>query len=392
MVAMRFASTLSVIICVLLAAGCQSNKNKQEVVQKWASARAAVQGSLAAERYKLGNLEDARKAVDEAIKLDPLNADFHILSARIYMERNQLEAADQELAVARKLAPRRAEPDYLGGIVYQRWQKLNLALEAYTQACEKAPGELPYVMARAEILVQLDRVADAQQLLEGKLTYFEYSGPMRDLLGTIYLQQGKKQEAIDTLHQATVLAPDDMAIREHLARAYFAAGQYREALQQLNLLFKSESSQKRADLYMLKGECHLQLEQFYDSRTALEKSLELNASSVPALLSLAKTAIRLNDFDRAQICIRRALAIEPENAQVHLALGYLRMRQQQFTEALAAFEKASGLDPQDAVAICMIGLVHEKMGRSDVALQWYGKALQVKPGDPLANALISRAK
>jgi Flp pilus assembly protein TadD len=113
---------------------------------------------------------------------------------------------------------------------------------------------------------------------------------------------------------------------------------------------------------------------------------------VPALLSLTKTAVRLNDIDRAQICIRRALAIEPENPQVHLALGYLQMRQQKYPDALASFEKAASLDPKDPVAVCMIGLVHEKTGRSDVALQWYGKALQIRPGDALANALISRAK
>jgi tetratricopeptide (TPR) repeat protein len=392
MTAMRKDSVLSLVICVLLVAGCQSNKNKQEVVQRWAAARAAVQGSLASERYKLGNLDDARKAVNEAIKLDPMNVDYHILSARIDIERNQLDAADQELAIARKLAPHRPEPDYLGGIVYQRWQKANLALEYYTKACEKAPGELSYLMARAEMLIQLDRVSDAQQLLESKLSYFEYSGPLRDLLGTIYLQQGKSKEALDMLHQATVLSPDDMAIREHLARASFAAAQYREAMQSVNQILKVEAYQKRADLHMIRGECLLHLEQFAESRAALEKSLELNPSSVPCLLSLAKTSIRLNDLDRTQICVRRALAIEPENAEIHLVAGYVGMRQERYQEALASFEKAAGIDPQDPVALCMVGLVHEKMGQLDIAMQWYGRALQAKPGNPLANALMSRSK
>lgn len=390
--ATRLASILTVFVCVLLAAGCQSNKNKQEVVQKWAAARAAVQGSLAAERFKLGNLEDARKAVDEAIKLDPTNANFRILSARIHMERNQLEQADQELAIARKLAPRRPEADYLGGIIYQRWQKPNLALELYTAAHEKAPGELAYVMARAEMLMQLNKVADAQQLLESKLTYFEYSGPMRDLLGTIYLQQGKKKEATEMFHQATVLSPEDQAIREHLMRAYFASGQYREAIDQIEMMQRTESQQKRADLYMLKGECYLQIDRLREARAALEKALDLNPSSVPALLALTKVAIRLNDADRAQVCIRRALALEPQNAQVHLAAGYVKLQQKQYQEALAAFEKAADLDSKDPVALCMVGLTHERMGKQDVALQWYGKALQLKPDDALAKSLMARTK
>lgn len=392
MIAKRFTCVVCMVIAAMLSAGCESGKHKQEVVQRWASARASVQGSLAAERFKLGNLDDARKAIDEAIKLDPMNADFHILSARIYMERNQLEPADQELAVARKLAPRRPEPDYLSGIVYQRWQKPNLALDYYTKASEKAPGELAYLMAKAEMLLQLNRDLEAQQLLEGKLTYYEYSGPMRDLLGQLYMQQGKKTEGLAMLHQASVLATDDLTIREHLARACFSGGQYRDCLQQVDLLLKDASLQKRPDLYLLRGECLLHLEQFADARSALQKSLDLNASSVPTLLSMTKVAIRLNDLDRAQICIRRALAIEPDNAQVYLSSGYVQMRLDHLPEALAAFEKAASLDAQDPVAICMIGLVHEKMGRPDLALEWYGKALQLKPNDPLAKALVSRSK
>ena len=392
MTAKCFPWIVCLLVTAMLSAGCESGKNKQEVVQRWASARAAVQGSLAAERFKLGNLDDARKAVDEAIKLDPLNADYHILSARIYIERNQLEAADQELAVARKLAPRKPEPDYLSGIIYQRWQKANLALEYYTKASEKAPGELAYLMAKAEMLVQLNRDLEAQQLLEGKLTYFEYSGPMRDLLGTIYMQQDKKTEGIAMLHQASVLAADDLTIREHLARACFSDAQYRDCQQQIDLLLKDASMQKRSDLYLLKGECLLHLDQFLEARSAVEKSLDLNASSVAALLSMTKIAVRLNDLDRAQISIRRALAIEPDNAQVYLSSGYVHMRLDRLPEALAAFEKAASLDPQDPVAVCMIGLVHEKMGRPDLALQWYGKALQLQPNDSLAKALISRSK
>ena len=108
--------------------------------------------------------------------------------------------------------------------MYQRWQKPNLALDYYTKASEKAPGELAYLMAKAEMLLQLNRDLEAQQLLEGKLTYYEYSGPMRDLLGQLYMQQGKKTEGIAMLHQASVLAGDDLTIREHLPEPALPVG------------------------------------------------------------------------------------------------------------------------------------------------------------------------
>lgn len=386
------ALALSLVLTGLSATGGCAKTNKKEAYHQWNAARAGVQGSLAAERYKLGSLDDARKAVDEAIKLDPENPTYHLLSARIYIEKNQLEQADQELASVRKVAPKNAEADYLAGIIYQRWQKPQLALDYYSQACEKAPGELQYLMARSELLVQVGKMDEAITLIESKLTYFEYSGPLRDLLGGLYMQQGKTPQAIEALHQASVLAPDDSVIREHLMRAYFKGSAYRDCLTQIDLLLKGEEFQKRADIYMLQGECQLQIGQFDAARQSLETSLEKNPSSIPARLSLAKVAIRKNDLDRADVALRGAAALDPNEPQVHLGLGYLRMRQQRWPDALSAFERAAELDPKDPVAICMVGLVYEKMGKPDAAMTQYGKALQMNPDNKLAKQLLSKAK
>jgi len=372
--------------------GCQSGKQRKEAYAHWNSARGGVQGSLAAERYKLGNLDDARKAADEAIKLDPTNASYRVLSARIHIERNQLEAADQELATARKLAPTNGEPDYLSGIVYQRWQKPQLALDYYAIACEKSPAELQYLMARVEMLVQLKRNEDAISLLEGKMTFFEYSGPLRDMLGGLYQQRGELPKATEMYLQATILSPDDPLIREHLAMSYFKASNYRDCMDQIDRLLKLEDYQKRADLYMLKGECHLQRNQLREARAALETSLEQNPSSVPALLTMSKVAIRTNDLDRAELSLRKAMSLEGNQPQVFLGMGYLRMKQQRWDDALAAFEKASKLDPKDAIAVCMSGLVLEKKGNPDEAMRYYGRALQINPNEELAKTLLSKAK
>lgn len=377
---------------LLTVAGCQSGKRKAEVYKHWNSARASVQGSLAAERYKNGNLDDARKAVDEAIKLNPEDASFRVISARIHIERNQLEAADRELATGRKLDPKNAEIDYLSGIVYQRWQKPELSLDYYAMANEKAPGELPYLMARCEMLVNMNRLEEATVLLEHKLAFFEYSGPMRDMLGMLYLEAGRTADAVKMLEQATILAPDDTTIRERYVRALYRNGNYREALSQVGRLLPEDRYKDRADLYLLKGEAHIHLEQWRDARFALETALDKQPTLVPALLSLAKASLKMNDLDRTEICFRRAVAIQPENPQVHLGIGYMRLQQSRWDDAMKAFQKAASLDRTDPVALCMIGLTYEKSGKPDEAMSYYGKALQLSPTDPLAKQLLSRLK
>ena len=377
---------------MLVAGGCEAGRSKKEATQHWEATRASIQASVATERYKLGNLDDARKAINDAIKLDPQKAAYRLLSARIYIERNQLESADAELTVARGSEPNNGEVEYLAGVIYQRWERPQLALEHYIQACAKTPGELAYLMARAEMLVQLDRLDEAVRLLEERVTYYEYSGALRDMLGELYLQQNKLPQAIESLHQAMILSPDEPAIREHLARTQFRAGKYRECLEQIDQLFRNPLIQKRADLLLIKGECHIQLEQWREARAALESSLEQNASSVAALLALGKVALKTNDLERADITARKAMALAPEDARVHLALGFVRLKQQQWDDALGAFQKAKTLDPKDPVALCLIGLTYEKSGQHDQAMTYYGLALQIKPDDPLASRLMNHAK
>src|SRR5204863_6152615 len=141
---------------------------------------AAVLASLARDQYQTGNLERARQSINEAIRMDPENAGHRVISAKLAIEQAQLELAEKELRLARQFDPKNAEADYLSGVVYQRWQKPELAYEFYNHASEKAPAELAFLMAKAEMLVQMDRGPEALKLLQEKVIYFEHSATIRD--------------------------------------------------------------------------------------------------------------------------------------------------------------------------------------------------------------------
>ena len=126
-------------------------------MQKWNDARSAVLVGLAQDQYEHGSFDKSRSTLDQAIAMTPESGQAHILSAKLYIEGGQLEAAERELAIARQMAPASAEADYLSGVVYQRWQQPERALEFYQHAADKAPAELAYIMAKAEMLVAMGR-------------------------------------------------------------------------------------------------------------------------------------------------------------------------------------------------------------------------------------------
>jgi Flp pilus assembly protein TadD len=387
------ARTIAVILVLMVAAGCQSKKptQREEAKQQWNAARASVMFSLAKGQYEAGHFERSRKTVDEALLLDPKNVPLHILSAKLAIEQGELELAEKELALTREIDPRNAEVDYLSGVIFQRWQQPQRAHDFYASASEKAPAELAYVLARAEMLVLMDRSDDALRLLQQRVVYFEHSAAVRDAVGQLLMQEGRYPEAIDMLRQASILATDDLAIREHLALALYFGRQYREAVDVLSRLLRDESYEKRADLFTALGESQLQLGRPRDARTSFETAAALDPLSPQIALSLGKAAVQLNDLRRAEISLRRATALDPYNSEAHLMMGYLRLRQSQLPEALASFRRAHQLDPGDTVSLCMLGYVLERMGEHEQAMAHYGRALQLRPHDDLATRLMAGA-
>jgi Flp pilus assembly protein TadD len=379
------------VLIALSTAGCQNakKKNSKEATARWNRARANVMYSLAKDQYKAGTFDKCRKTLDDALKMDTQNAQLRTLSGKLAIEQGQLELAERELEVARKFAPNDPEAYYLSGVVYQRWEKPERAYEFYTAANDRAPNELPYVLARAEMLVDLNRSDEALSLLTDKVQYFENSAPIRDAAGQLLTQKGKYKEAVEMFRQASVLEEEDPSFRERLGLALYYDKQYKEAGEVLSKLVAKEGYAGRADLLSALGECQLQTGQFRDARHTFENATKATPSNAKAWLGLGKAAMEMKDFRRAELAMKKSQTLEPTSAEAHLLQGYLRLRQNRMKEALAAFQKSSTLDPKDAVSVCMVGYVYEKTGRSDLAMKYYGKALKLKPNDPLASQLMA---
>jgi tetratricopeptide (TPR) repeat protein len=390
---MKMQQIAVLVGAVLFVAGC-GNEAKQPTphqagVASWNAARSAVMIGLAKDQYDAGQLDKARQTINDALKLSPEDASARVLSARIAIEQSQLELAEKELRLARQFDPKSAEADYLSGVVYERWQKPDLAFDFYSHACEKAPSELAYLLAKAEMLVSMEKPHEALKMLQDRVVFFEHSAAIRDAVGELLVGEKRYTDAVDMLREASILTPDDQGIREHLAMAYFYSHQYGNALESLNRLVTQDKFSHRADLQAAIGECEAELGEYREARAAFESATQLDAGNAAWWVGLAKAALQCTDYQRCEVSLHRAQAIEPQNSQAFLLLGCLRLRQDRLADALVAFNKVSSRDNADALSLCMSGYVLQKLGRKQEALEDYNKALQREPNDPLARQLMA---
>lgn len=376
---------------LILMVGCQQNRKSQNqaATEQWNRARAGVQYGLAKQQYETGNFDKSRESVQQGLKLEPNNPALRILSAKVAIEQGQLELAEKELERARTAAPSNAEADYLSGVVYQRWQRIQTAYDFYTSASDKAPAELAYLLARSEMLVAMDRAPEALALLKEKVVYFEHSGAIRDAVGQLLMQRGAYVEAASILREASILSEDDLNIREHLGLALYYSGNYSAAQDVLDRLVQQDGYTERFDLLLALGECQMNTGRLRDARSNFETAARLRPESAAAWRALGQSALAAGDLKRAEISIRRGLALEEQSSQGHLLLGYVQLRQNRLGEALESFRRANRLDSADTVSLCMIGYTFEKSGEGSRAVAYYRQALRMRPDDKLAAQLLA---
>lgn len=382
----------STVLLLLSLGACSTAKEptaQESARRQWNDAQSSVLIGLASDQYQNADFDKSRSTIDQAIRLSPTNAPAHILSAKLYIEGGQLELAEGELNVARRLDPGSAETDYLCGVIYQRWQQPQRALECFQYACDKAPSELAYLLAKAEMLVAMDRRDQALSLLQAKVAFFEHSGAIRDEVGLLLVQQGRYPEAIEMFRRGTILASDDLTIKEHLAMALFCNGQYSEAAGLLSDLLSDPQYAHRSDLMITLGECQLQSASPGDAVVTFQEASQISPDSSGVWLGLGRAELQLNNLRRSELALRHGLAVDDSSSEGHLLLGYVEMRQNRLGEAYASFTRANQLDPSDTVSLCMVGLALDRMGRGKEASDCFQKALKMKPGDQMAGQLLT---
>lgn len=390
---MKMSVLATAIASMGLLVGCANQKTaKETAAEQWGRTRATVLLSLANDQFRSGNLDKCDDTVSQALAMDPGNVELHLLRARLQIEDGHLESALNTLLTAQAIDSTNPEVDYLQGVIHQRWQKPQQALDAYSAAARKKPDDIAYVLAQAEMFVSMDRQPEALELLQARVVYFEYSAAIRDAIAQLYEQIDQPAKAVEFYRQASVLDGSDQAIRERLALALYRSGDYSEAYAQLSRLIRMPENEKRADLMIVAGECGSKLGMNLDARRQFESATNINANSEEAWLGLARTSIRLNDLRRAEAAANRAVNLSPGSAEAQLTQGYVRMRQGRYDDAVASFRRASAADAGDSLSLCMIGLAMQKQGRTEQASQWFESALERNPDDELARRLLAGAR
>ncbi len=383
----------SVVLAGCVLAGCSGHgKYTKEGIslakQRLDTLKAATEYDMAKQAFLAGDLDKAMRKTDSALRLTEENALVHVLRGRIFIERGEIGEALVSLRKAASLDGESVEAQYYLGVVYERINEHEKALEHFNAAASLDEFNPQYPIAAGEMMIDMGRVDEAEAFLRGSASA-EHSAGIQQLLGHIALLREEPGEACTLFKKARLLAPDDGAILEDEASALIAAGRYAEAETNLEHLLRDPDNEGRRDLRHMQAECLISLDRPVEAREVYRGLIEDDgASDAQAWVGLGRTSYTLGDGRTLRRAASRVVSIDPTNPDGYILWAMWHREHGDLSSALEKLDTGLMRVGRDAEMLSVRALVLSELGRRDEALTAARSALELDPGNASSRRLV----
>jgi len=327
---------------------------------------AAARTNLASNLLRLGKNDQAEVQLKKALALQPGNFDANHNLGELYVQAGKIAAALPLLEKAQQIDPSSYGNGYDLSLAYLQ-----------TGHVTEARGQVHALLKQkdtAELHNLLGEIEEQDGQFVAAASEFEsaaHADPSESNLfdwGAELLLHRTLDPAVEVFQNAVARYPDSSRMAIGLGMAYYARGNYDDAVAALL---------KAADLAPADPRCYLFLSRAYDSSPSqaaevlerFRRYAELQPKSGSAkyyyAMSLWKgqrAAGAAADLRQVESLFKDALALEPQLAEGHLQLGNLYFDQKRYPEAIPEFTRALQLDPDLSDAHYRLGQAYARTG------------------------------
>lgn len=196
---------------------------------------------------------------------------------------------------------------------------------------------------KAELLVDKNRLSEAEQVCRRLCKRAPNDSAAWHLLGTVLTRMGNHQEAERVWQHAAALCPDDATLLINLAHAQQAQGNIQAA------------------------------------SAVLQRVVQIDPAHPDAWLALGRLSRQINRQDQAIACYQRVIALQPGHFGAQADLGNIFFELGRMEEAIDCYRKASSIEPANVMVYCNLGMALSTLARRQEAVDCYRRALELAP-------------
>lgn len=365
---------------------------RHEAKERWDTVRGGVKLQLARQHLKSGRLEEAQRALEEALSISPNDPQAYVTATQLKLEQGQLGEARQAITLATLLKTDDPEIQFLAGLVSQRYGDLAEAYEHYSSAAQLAPQNAAFLVAQTEVLIALDRPIDALELIEPRLRDFDQNASLRQLAARITRILGLRGPTIEYAREAFRLGREDPQLAIELGLALIWAERFREAIVVLGpqveraegMACGEADAAATASRVLPSTACalaraYLQTGQFEAAAKVLRRVMRDCPDDSLSWRLFAHVSVRTGDLEAAAEALSKLREHGEMTAETWMLAGYVALRRGDLFTALDAGRRAIMEDASLAAAHFLLGETAAALGDLTDARSAYTEALRLDP-------------
>lgn len=285
---------------------------------------------------------EARKALDSALKANNANLDALVERASLLVDLKDYKAAAEDAERIRSFYPKHFLGEYVLALIAFNEKKVDIARDHIERSLQLAPSHLPSVLLSGAVEYALGNTRTAESQLNRVLQSWPRHPYAIRLLAAVQLNQGRVEDAAKTLDKTDPDHSEDVAIRLLAGEIAMARKQYAVA----NRHFEKAAALQPANAGIRTQLAKARLAQG-DPRALddLRAASAMDAGWQGADTTLVLDQIRNRQFDAALQSIAAFEKKAPDSPQPWNFRGLVYLSQQDFPKARENFEKALKLDP-----------------------------------------------
>ncbi|MBQ8681039.1 MAG: tetratricopeptide repeat protein [Treponema sp.] len=338
--------------------------------------RAKISYNLGFTYRQMGNYEDAINCFEEVVEENPsdvlannhLGAIYalqgnHIKAIEAYQRglkydsnhpilqfniaKSYAEIGENQKALSFYEGALRAKPGWTDAIeayadLLLDEDKVNEADEVVSQALKLSPDDVKIHTAKGNVFTRQSIYENAELEYKKALTGDDsYKNALTGLANSLE-NQGKIDEAVDTIVKAEQLNPNDTEIMKQSAHIHISAKQLDYAYDKISKL--QEIDDNDVQTMNLLGQYYIVSDEAQKAEDCFANIKKIDPNYNDLYRDWAERFIQKGDEERAEPYLQAAIQKNPTDAQAMLRLGELYEKQNQMGKALQFYKKASSAD------------------------------------------------
>lgn len=262
---------------------------------------------------------------------------------------------------------------------YYRWGFLEKAKAIVEPLLSLYPNEGELAIFYAELLLDLDELDEAIELLENvSRTDHAYLQSLL-LQADLYQMQGLFEVSEQKLLLAKSTHPQEPIINLGLAELYFSQGEYKKSIPYYQNVLIINDSLSGINIYSRLAEAISASGEFEEAMPYYQKAIERSEDAY-SLYGYGVTAYHAGYYETAIDLFSRLKEIDPEYSSLYPYLAKAYEHENLFVESYAAITEGLKMDDLNKEYLLYAGKMAMKMGDSNKAELHLRDAIAIDPG------------